>query len=108
MKKHRILATAVGVGLALIATASALAEPKVVRVGNLIFRDNGYISPSKLPRHEQAPTSAVLNGKIETVDGTHPPAIKGVIADFDGTSRSTPRAFPSAGWTSSRRAPPRP
>jgi hypothetical protein len=83
MKKHRILATAVGAGLALIATASALAEPKVVRVGNLIFKDNGYITPSKLPRHEQAPTSAVLNGRIETADGTHPPAIKGVIADFD-------------------------
>jgi len=94
MRKHLILATTVAVGLVLIATASALAEPKVVRVGNLIFRDNGFISPSKLPRHEQAPTSAVMNGRIETVDGSHPPAITGVIADFDRNIQVNAKGLP--------------
>jgi hypothetical protein len=83
MKKLLICAIAVGAGLVLIAAASALAQPKVVRAGNLIFRDNGGIAPTKLPRHQQAPISAKLNGQISTADGSHPPAIKGVIADFD-------------------------
>jgi hypothetical protein len=83
MRKQLIRAAAIAVGFALILAASAAAEPKVVRVGNLIFRDNGFISPSKLPRHRQAPISAILNGTIGTVDGSHPPAIAGVVADFD-------------------------
>jgi hypothetical protein len=95
MRKHLIRATAIGIGLALIATASALAEPKVVRVGNLVFRDNGFISPSTLPRHEQAPIAAILNGSIGTVDGSHPPAIEGVIADFDKSIRVNAKGLPA-------------
>jgi hypothetical protein len=94
MRKHLIRATAIGVGFALIISASALAEPKVVRVGNLIFKDNGFISPSQLPRHEQAPISAILNGQIGTVDGSHPPAIEGVIADFDKNIQVNAKGLP--------------
>jgi len=83
MRKQVIRAIAIGVGFALSVTSSALAEPKVVRVGNLVFRDNGYITPSRLPRHGQAPISAILNGQTGTVDGSHPAAIEGVVADFD-------------------------
>ncbi|MBA3864909.1 MAG: hypothetical protein H0X42_00950 [Solirubrobacterales bacterium] len=85
MRKLLILGVAVAAGLALIVVASALGKPEVVRTGNLIFTDNGGISPTKLPRHEQAPISAHLKGQIKAVDGTHPPAIEGVIADFDKT-----------------------
>lgn len=94
MRKHLIRAMAIGVGLALIVAASALAEPKVVRVGNLVFRDNGFISPSTLPRREQAPISAILNGQIGTVDGSHPPAIEGVVADFDKTIQINAEGLP--------------
>jgi hypothetical protein len=94
MRKQLIRAVAIGVGLALIVTSSALAEPKVVRVGNLVFKDNGFITPSKLPRHEQAPISAILNGQIGTVDGTHPPAIEGVIADFDKNIQVNAKGLP--------------
>jgi hypothetical protein len=83
MRKHLVRAMSGGIVLALIVVASALAKPQVVRVGNLVFRDNGGILPTKLPRHEQAPISAHLKGQIGTVDGSHPPAIESVIADFD-------------------------
>jgi len=83
MRKQLIRAAAIGVGFALIVAVSAVAKPEVVRVGNLFLRDNGGILPSKLPRHKQAPISAVLNAQIGTVDGSHPPAITSVIADFD-------------------------
>lgn len=94
MRKQVVRAVAMGAGLALILAASALAEPKVVRVGNLVFRDNGFISPSKLPRHGQAPIAAILNGQIGTVDGTHPPAIEGVIADFDKNIQVNAKGLP--------------
>jgi hypothetical protein len=74
---------AIGGGLALIVAASALAKPEVVRVGNLFLRDNGGISPSKLPRHERVPIAAHLNARIGSLDGSHPPAVESVIADFD-------------------------
>jgi hypothetical protein len=83
MRRHLIRAVVTGGGLALIVAASALAKPEVVRVGNLFLRDNGGISPSKLPRHEQVPIAAKLNARIGAVDGSHPPAIESVIADFD-------------------------
>ena len=85
MRKRLIRTTAAVTGLALIVAAGALAKPEVVRVGNLYLRDNGGISPTKLPRHEQVPIAAHLNARIGTADGSQPPAIESVIADFDKT-----------------------
>jgi hypothetical protein len=94
MRKHLIRVTAIAAGLALIVVASALAKQEVVRAGNLFLRDNGGISPSKLPKHEQAPISAHLNAQIGTVDGSHPPAIESVIADFDKTIEVNAKGLP--------------
>jgi hypothetical protein len=94
MRKHLVCAMAVGAGLALIVVASALAKPEVVRVGNLYLRDNGGITPTTLPRHEQVPIAAHLNGIIGTNDGTHPPAIESVIADFDKTIEVNAKGLP--------------
>ncbi len=85
MGKRLIRAVSIGIVLGTIVTASAIAKPEVVRVGNLFLRDNGGILPSKLPRHEQVPVSASLNAQIGTNDGTHPPAIESVVVDFDKT-----------------------
>jgi hypothetical protein len=94
MKKHPIHALALAAGLALVLAASALAKPEVVQVGNLFLRDNGGISPSKLPRHEQAPISATLDGQIGTTDGSHPPAIRSVVLDVDKTVQIDARGLP--------------
>jgi hypothetical protein len=95
MKKHLIRIVAVGIVFGLIAVASALAKPEVVRVGNLFLRDNGGISPTKLPRHEQVPIAANLNARIGAVDGSHPPAIRSVIADFDKSIQVNARGLPA-------------
>jgi len=92
--KHLMRATAVGAGLALIFTASALAKREVVRVGNLFLADNGGISPTKLPRHRQAPISAFIHGEIGTTDGSHPPAVETVTVDFDRTIQVNARGLP--------------
>lgn len=94
MRKQLIQATFMAVVLALIAAVSALAKPEVVRVGNLFLRDNGGISPTKLPRHEQVPIAANLNAKIGTTDGTHPPAVRSVNLDFDKTIQVNARGLP--------------
>jgi hypothetical protein len=95
MKKHLIQTASGGIVLALIVAASAFAKPEVFQIGNLFLRDNGGISPSKLPRHEQAPIAAKLNGQIGTTDGSHPPAIRSVIADFDKTIQINAKGLPA-------------
>lgn len=85
MSKRLFRSSVAMAGIALFVAAAALAKPEVVRVGNLYLRDNGGISPTKLPRHEQVPIAAHLNARIGTADGSHPPAIESVIADFDKT-----------------------
>ena len=94
MRKQLICAVAVVAGLALIAVASALAKPETFQVGNLFLTDSGGISPTALPRHEQAPVTAHLKGRIGTTDGSHPPAIESVVADFDKTVQVNAKGLP--------------
>jgi hypothetical protein len=94
MSRHLIRSMAVGVAFALIVAASALAKPEVFQVGNLFLRDNGRILPTKLPRHTQAPASARLVEEIGTTDGSHPPALESVVADFDETIHVNAKGLP--------------
>jgi hypothetical protein len=71
--------------LALAIATTTQAKPESARLGNLVLTDNGGIIPRTLPRHEQAPISAVIDAHIGTVDGSHPPAIRSVAVDFDKT-----------------------
>jgi hypothetical protein len=95
MTKHLLRALVIGVGLALIFTTGALAKREVVRVGNLFLADNGGISPSKLPRHRQAPIAAHIHGEIGTTDGSHPPAVETVTVDFDKTIQVNAKGLPA-------------
>ena len=77
----RIAGAAIVAGL--IIAAVAVAKPEKFQVGRLFLRDNGRISPTRLPRQGQAPVTGNLVDEIGTTDGSHPPAIRGLIADFD-------------------------
>ena len=72
-------------GLALALAATALADRVVVRTGNLYLVGDGGISPSKLPRHGDAPITARLIGEVGTVDGSHPPALRSIDFKVDRT-----------------------
>lgn len=85
MSRYLIYLTVVASGLALIFATGALSKSKVWCAGNICVTDNGGISPSKLPKHGKAPITARLNGKVETRDGTHPPALQSVQMDIDKT-----------------------
>jgi hypothetical protein len=85
MKKHLIRIASAAVALALVVAASAFAAPQTFQIGDLFLKDDGGISPVKLPRHEQAPITAHFIDEIGTTDGTHPPAFRHLVADFDKT-----------------------
>jgi hypothetical protein len=78
MSRKPILLAALVAILALILAGAALAGPnrKIWCAGNLCVADSGGISPKKLPRHEKAPVTALLNAEISTRDGSHPPAFE--------------------------------
>jgi hypothetical protein len=95
MRKQLVCATVIGTALALIVAASALGKREVAYVGNLFLADNGGISPSKLPKHKQAPISAHISGEIGTVDGSHPPAVKTLILDIDKTIQVNAKGLPA-------------
>jgi hypothetical protein len=94
MRKHLIRVAAIGAAFALIVAANAFAKVEVAQVGNLFLKDNGGISPSKLPKHKQVPISGHINAQIGTVDDSHPPAIESVIVDFDKTIQINAKGLP--------------
>src|SRR4051812_25723331 len=96
MRRHPLRTALCLAGIALAALAAgAAAKPEVVQVGNVILTDNGGITPSKLPRHAQAPISAILEGRVRTADGAHPPALRSVDIEIDRTIELDARGLPA-------------
>jgi hypothetical protein len=88
MKRKLIYITAVTAGLALMAAGVAsgdLGNREEKCAGVLCVGDNGGISPTKLPKHGDAPITARIIGEVLTRDGSHPPALEDLEADIDHT-----------------------
>lgn len=81
-------------GLATAGVATA-AKPTVVRAGNLVLKLNGGVSPKRLPKKRMAPITLRVSGDISTTDGSHPPAARTVIADFDRHGTVNARGLPT-------------
>ncbi|HWA53989.1 MAG TPA: hypothetical protein VG816_07440 [Solirubrobacterales bacterium] len=52
-------------------------------VGNLLILANGNFSPTALPKNKLAPITLNVSGKIRTLNGEHPPAVKEVVIETD-------------------------
>jgi hypothetical protein len=85
MKRYWVYVGVIASGLALAFAAVAIAKRKVEQFGNIYIVDNGGIFPSKLPKHESVPVKARIEGKIGTIDGTHPPAVQHLMLEVDRT-----------------------
>src|SRR4051794_10338646 len=97
MRKHLMLTMAFGaliaVSLAGIATAAG-EKPVTAEAGNIRFTFNGGFSPSTLPKKKLAPITLKASGKIETKDGTHPPALKEVVVETDKNGTINTKGVP--------------
>ncbi|HEY1853832.1 MAG TPA: hypothetical protein VGG40_04530, partial [Solirubrobacterales bacterium] len=107
MRKLLTLAVALGATLALsvVGFASAAGEgPVTVRVGNIELTANGGFTPKALSKTKMEPIALRVEGKIKTVDGTHPPALKEVIIEGDKNAAVNAKGIPtcSSGQLQSR------
>ena len=98
MRKYLILTMAIEgalIALTVAGIASAGNKPITVRSGNLEFTFNGGFSPSVLPKKTLAPIALTAEGKIKTVDGTHPPALTEAVIETDKNGAVNVKGFPA-------------
>lgn len=78
MRRYMILSTALGalIAIAVAGFATAANKPVKVRAGNIEMTFNGGFSPKKLPKKRFDPIALSASGRIRTLDGTHPPALR--------------------------------
>ncbi len=96
MRKRLIWTLAVGAALAVALAGIATAEkPVVVQQGNLKITVNGGFTPKKLPKSTMAGIKLNISGKVETVDGSHPPALREFIVETDKNGAINAKGLPT-------------
>ncbi len=88
-----LVSSMAGVLAAFVLVSGASAE--TATVGNIKFTADGGFSPKALPKKQLAPIALTAKGKIQTVDGTHPPALKEVVLDTDRNGAIDVRGYPT-------------
>jgi hypothetical protein len=97
MRKLLTLAVALCAATVLTAVgfASAAGEgPVTVRVGNIEVTADGGFTPKALSKKTPEPIALNVEGKIKTVDGTHPPAAKEIIIEGDKNAVVNSKGIP--------------
>ena len=97
MRKRLITTLALAAALAVAVAGIATAEkPTIVQVGNLKITLNGSFTPKALPKSgKPAPITLNVSGAIQTVDGTHPPALKEVVVETDKNGSIDTKGLPT-------------
>lgn len=84
MRKRLIMTLALTTAIAVVvAGLAAAAKPVVIQQGKLKLTINGDFSPKKLSKTKLSPIGLTTSGKIETIDGTHPPALREFVVETD-------------------------
>jgi hypothetical protein len=91
---RRLIALAVGLAVAFAAAAS-LANAELSASGNLFVTFYGGILPAGLPRHGRAPITVWLGGKVRTLSGTHPPALREITIKLNRLGHLDTRGLPT-------------
>lgn len=92
MRKYLMVTMALGALLAVSVAGISTAE--TVTVGNLRFTADGGFSPKTLPKKTLAPIALTAEGKIETLDGTHPPALREFLLETDKNGAVNVKGYP--------------
>ncbi len=81
MSRGRLMVAFAALGL--VALLASSASGQTVRAGNLIVTVEGGFTPHKLPKAKAAPITLSARSTIKTADGTHLPALKDLLLEFD-------------------------
>ena len=99
MRRSLLFSIAMGVLIAVavagVATAGKKGKPVKVVSGNVELIANGGFSPTTVSKTKPTPISLWLEGKINTLDGTHPPALKEVVLETDKNGAFDVKGYPS-------------
>ncbi len=98
MRKHpmvALVAAALAVlALAGVAMAASGEKPVKVIAGNLELTFNGGFTPKTLSKTKLTPITAVFEGAVKTLDGSHPPALKEVEIEADKNTGIDVKGYP--------------
>ncbi len=84
------LCAALSIGIAALASAASFK----VRSGDLIVTLGGNVSPKAMPKKRYVPVSTTIFGRIDTADGSHPPAFREAVVDIDRDAKVNARGYP--------------
>jgi len=82
------------VAVALLVGAAAVARAELSANGNLFVTFKGGITPGALPREKRAPIAVWISGKVRTLSGEHPPAIRDITIALNRAGRLDTRGLP--------------
>ena len=71
------------------------AQAELSASGNLFITFNGGISPNALPRHSRAPISVWIAGKVRTLAGEKPPALRNITIALNRNGRLESKGLPT-------------
>jgi hypothetical protein len=89
------LAALIAVSLVTVAFAGGGEKPVTVRAGNLELTFNGGFSPTVLSKTKPTPIKLNVSGKIATVNGEHPPALKEFLLETDKNGAVSVKGIPT-------------
>jgi hypothetical protein len=98
MRRSLLLLLAMGVLVALTVAAAgaAVKKPGSVKVisGNIEIVANGGFSPTTLSKTKPTPIGLTVEGEINALDGSHPPAVKEFEVETDKNGAVNVKGYP--------------
>ena len=105
MRKTLLRTLVVVAALGLVSAGAA--EAIKLRIGNIVIVGDGGFSPTKLPKHRNAPIKLFGHASFKTVDGTRPSPLRTLTLEFDKhgavETRGLPKCTHAANWSRRRR-----
>jgi len=81
-------------GLVLAGAMATLAHGELTSKGNLFVTFTGGIEPIALPRHERAPITVWMDGKVRTLKGADPPSLDSITLALNRAGHLETKGLP--------------
>jgi hypothetical protein len=80
--------------VALLAASASMVRAELSASGNLFVTFDGGIEPDALPRDERAPVSVWIAGRVRTLSGETPPALREITIGLNRDGRLETKGLP--------------